>query len=132
MCFLQCASCQKRFSHSGSYSSHMSSKKCTPNLSSPSPQSPMLDFSLLARSFLMQLQAAQAAQQLAAFPAYLFPPALLQVTHSIIHTFIVIHSFIYSFIHSLSITLLFIQCTHTPPAYFTMFYSSQVKRFISM
>ncbi|CAJ0565326.1 unnamed protein product, partial [Mesorhabditis spiculigera] len=32
----ECPACQKRFSHSGSYSSHMSSKKCTPGNGSPS------------------------------------------------------------------------------------------------
>ncbi|CAJ0928518.1 unnamed protein product, partial [Mesorhabditis belari] len=75
----QCPSCQKRFSHSGSYSSHMSSKKCTPGLGSPSPNhtiQPILPTSpstslfaasdqlALYRNLFLQLQAQQLASAL--------------------------------------------------------------------
>lgn len=76
--FLQCPSCHKRFSHSGSYSSHMSSKKCIQQVrllylfvdeffleSSPFQSVPSMvpQFNhyqlVIYRNLLMQLQAQQ-------------------------------------------------------------------------
>uniref|UniRef100_A0A0N5AVX0 Zinc finger E-box-binding homeobox protein zag-1 n=1 Tax=Syphacia muris TaxID=451379 RepID=A0A0N5AVX0_9BILA len=54
----QCSHCQKRFSHSGSYSSHMSSKKCTAAAQASSAAA-FGDQVALYRMLLQQFQAAQ-------------------------------------------------------------------------
>ncbi|CAD6194577.1 unnamed protein product, partial [Caenorhabditis auriculariae] len=52
----ECASCHKRFSHSGSYSSHMSSKKCVQQ-SAPTLLQPFNPYQLMMyRNIMMQLQ----------------------------------------------------------------------------
>ncbi|KHJ97350.1 zinc finger, C2H2 type [Oesophagostomum dentatum] len=59
MGIFQCPSCHKRFSHSGSYSSHMSSKKCIQQ-SVPSMVPQFNHYQLVVyRNLLMQLQAQQ-------------------------------------------------------------------------
>ncbi|MFH4973623.1 hypothetical protein AB6A40_000332 [Gnathostoma spinigerum] len=55
----QCPHCHKRFSHSGSYSSHMSSKKCTAAAHASSAATAYLDHVALYRALLQQFQAAQ-------------------------------------------------------------------------
>ncbi|VDL75096.1 unnamed protein product [Nippostrongylus brasiliensis] len=56
---LSCPSCHKRFSHSGSYSSHMSSKKCIQQ-SAPSMVPQFNHYqTMIYRNLLMQLQAQQ-------------------------------------------------------------------------
>ncbi|KJH47976.1 zinc finger, C2H2 type [Dictyocaulus viviparus] len=56
---IECPSCHKRFSHSGSYSSHMSSKKCMQQtIPSMVPQFNHYQL-VLYRNLLMQLQAQQ-------------------------------------------------------------------------
>ncbi|WKY07095.1 hypothetical protein Q1695_006920 [Nippostrongylus brasiliensis] len=55
----ECPSCHKRFSHSGSYSSHMSSKKCIQQ-SAPSMVPQFNHYqTMIYRNLLMQLQAQQ-------------------------------------------------------------------------
>lgn len=56
---LQCPHCQKRFSHSGSYSSHMSSKKCTAAAQASSNVAAFNDQMILYRALIQQFQAAQ-------------------------------------------------------------------------
>uniref|UniRef100_A0A914ZIZ9 Uncharacterized protein n=1 Tax=Parascaris univalens TaxID=6257 RepID=A0A914ZIZ9_PARUN len=55
----QCPHCQKRFSHSGSYSSHMSSKKCTAAAQASSNVTAFSDQMILYRALIQQFQAAQ-------------------------------------------------------------------------
>uniref|UniRef100_A0A9J2PTV6 Homeobox domain-containing protein n=1 Tax=Ascaris lumbricoides TaxID=6252 RepID=A0A9J2PTV6_ASCLU len=55
----QCPHCQKRFSHSGSYSSHMSSKKCTAAAQASSNVAAFNDQMILYRALIQQFQAAQ-------------------------------------------------------------------------
>ncbi|EGT46839.1 hypothetical protein CAEBREN_31083 [Caenorhabditis brenneri] len=55
----ECQQCHKRFSHSGSYSSHMSSKKCVQS-ASPSMVTPFNPYQLMMyRNIMLQLQAPQ-------------------------------------------------------------------------
>ncbi|KAM3726173.1 Zinc finger E-box-binding homeobox protein [Dirofilaria immitis] len=55
----QCSHCQKRFSHSGSYSSHMSSKKCTAAATQASSTAfEFGDQMVLYRALLLQFQTA--------------------------------------------------------------------------
>ncbi|EFO92186.1 CRE-ZAG-1 protein [Caenorhabditis remanei] len=55
----ECQQCHKRFSHSGSYSSHMSSKKCVQS-ASPSMVTPFNPYQLMMyRNIMLQLQTPQ-------------------------------------------------------------------------
>uniref|UniRef100_A0A8R1HW64 Uncharacterized protein n=1 Tax=Caenorhabditis japonica TaxID=281687 RepID=A0A8R1HW64_CAEJA len=55
----ECQQCHKRFSHSGSYSSHMSSKKCVQQ-ASPSMVAPFNPYQLMMyRNIMLQLQTPQ-------------------------------------------------------------------------
>ncbi|UMM30407.1 hypothetical protein L5515_012303 [Caenorhabditis briggsae] len=55
----ECQQCHKRFSHSGSYSSHMSSKKCV-QAASPSMVTPFNPYQLMMyRNLMLQLQTPQ-------------------------------------------------------------------------
>lgn len=80
----QCPHCQKRFSHSGSYSSHMSSKKCTAAAAQPSTSTFAFgDEMVLYRALLLQFQTAHnfAYPNISAYAA-LLQQQLLQAASS--------------------------------------------------
>ncbi|KAF8375494.1 zag-1, partial [Pristionchus pacificus] len=70
----QCPSCSKRFSHSGSYSSHMSSKKCSSALAAMDSSKMEMDQLLLATSMTQIMSQLQAQASLGAFPFSSFLP----------------------------------------------------------
>ncbi|GMT24063.1 hypothetical protein PFISCL1PPCAC_15360, partial [Pristionchus fissidentatus] len=82
----QCPSCFKRFSHSGSYSSHMSSKKCSSAIAAiDASNQPDMDQLLLATStFMAQLQAQASLSQVFPFSSFMSPfsTSLFQVSSS--------------------------------------------------
>lgn len=79
----QCPHCQKRFSHSGSYSSHMSSKKCTAAAQASSNAAAFGDQMALYRVLLQQFQATHSFAYPALNPyAAFLQQQLLQATNS--------------------------------------------------
>uniref|UniRef100_A0A1I7ZK34 Zinc finger E-box-binding homeobox protein zag-1 n=1 Tax=Steinernema glaseri TaxID=37863 RepID=A0A1I7ZK34_9BILA len=85
----ECPNCHKRFSHSGSFSSHMSSKKCTQlqvNVGNSSQLANLIGGSMEQLALYQTLLQLQSAQNMSAYSSMFMNPSALMLQQQLIQT----------------------------------------------